>query len=110
MRDMSWPTVAAVLGAIVLISNALEKIIAAFKFAKAPENQQNTRIAELEKAVGKIEGKLSKDKERLDDADVANRVQQEALLALLGHGINGNNLEQMQAAKEHLQNYLINHR
>lgn len=32
----------------------------------------------------------------------------EYLLALLDHGIDGNNIEQMQHAKEELQNHLIN--
>jgi len=48
------------------------------------------------------------DKKRLDSLDEGNRATQRALLALLDHGIDGNNIEQMQHAKEALQNHLIN--
>lgn len=38
----------------------------------------------------------------------ANSATIRALLALLNHGIDGNNIKQMQDAKELLQDYLIN--
>lgn len=104
-----WAFVLAAASALVLICNAAEKVILAAKAAKAPEKAQNDRITKVEKKVEDIESKLKKDEERLGDSENANRVTQEALLALLEHGLNGNNIEQMTKAKEKLQNYLINH-
>jgi hypothetical protein len=47
-------------------------------------------------------------KDRLEAIEEGDRVSQVALLALLDHGLDGNNKEQMQAAKQKLQAHLIN--
>lgn len=104
-----WGWIAAVLAAIVLISNATEKIVQAVKVAKAPNDQQNERLNALESWRKDVDRKLDRDNDRLRDIDSGNRVTQRALLALLDHGIDGNNIKQMQDAKEALQDHLINH-
>ena len=98
----------ALASAIVLLSNAAEKIAKAWQAAKAPNNQQNERLDKLEAWREEVDGKLNHDRERFESLDSGNRVTQRALLALLDHGIDGNNIEQMQHAKEELQNHLIN--
>lgn len=92
---------------IVLISNAFEKIVKAVNAAKKPNAMQDERLHELEEWRKKVDVKLLNDHKRFDDLDSNNRVTQRALLALLGHGLNGNNIEQMQKAKTELQNHLI---
>ena len=104
-----WGWIAAVLAAIVLISNAAEKLVKAYKAAKAPNDQQNDRLNALENWRKEVDRKLNRDNDRLKDIDSGNRVTQRALLALLDHGIDGNNIKQMQDAKEALQDHLINH-
>lgn len=104
-----WGWIAAVLAAIVLISNAAEKIVQAVKAAKAPNDAQNERLNALEEWREEVDRKLVRDNDRLRDIDSGNRVTQRALLALLDHGIDGNNIKQMQDAKEALQDHLINH-
>lgn len=100
--------VLSVASAIVLLSNAAEKIIKAWKTAKAPNDRQNERLDALERWKEEVDSKLANDHERIAAGDAGNRVVQRALLALLDHGIDGNNIEQMQHAKEDLQNHLIN--
>lgn len=102
---------AAVLGAasaFVLLANAVEKFIKAWKAAKAPNDQQNARLDSLEEWRKEVDRKLNSDNDRLGAIDSGNRVTQRALLALLDHGIDGNNIAQMQHAKEELQEHLIN--
>lgn len=103
-----WTAVLAVASAIVLLSNAAEKIAKAVQAAKAPNARQDERITDLEDWRKGVDLKLDSDKKRLDSIDTGNRATQRALLALLDHGIDGNNIEQMQHAKEELQNHLIN--
>lgn len=103
-----WAVILAVASAVVLLSNAIEKIVKAWKAAKAPNDQQNDRLAALEAWKEKVDRRLNTDNDRLQDIDNGNRVTQKALLALLDHGIDGNNIEQMQHAKEELQEHLIN--
>ena len=104
-----WGLIAAVLAAIVLISNAAEKVVRAWKAAKAPNDQQNDRLDALEKWKKEVDQMLKRDNAKLMDIESGNRVTQRALLALLDHGIDGNNIKQMQDAKEALQDHLINH-
>lgn len=106
--ELTWQIILAGASALVLISNAVEKIINAIKAVKAPEKKQDSRIKALEEWKEEVDKKLSDDHDRFDSLDSGNRVTQRALLALLDHGIDGNNIEQMQHAKEDLQNHLIN--
>lgn len=95
-------------GVITTIGSAVEKVAKVVKAAKAPNDRQETRIKDLEDWRKGVDDKLGKDKQRLDTMEAGNRVTQLALLALLDHGIDGNNIDQMQHAKEELQNHLIN--
>ena len=97
----------AIASAIVLLSNAAEKCVNAWRAAKRPNDQQNERLSRLEKWREEVDGKLNNDHERFESLDKGSRVTQRALLALLDHGIDGNNIDQMQHAKEELQNHLI---
>ena len=106
--DTAWAWVLAVASAFVLLSTAAEKIVAAIKAAKAPNNQQNARLDALEEWKRDVDRKLLNDNNHLNAIDEGARVTQRALIALLEHGIDGNNIKQMQAAKTELQNHLIN--
>ena len=98
-----WPTILAVASAIVLLSNAAEKIIKAVKAAKAPENAQNKKISNLEERLKKVENKLENDKKQIADIREGNHVLTKGMFALLEHGINGNNIAQMKAAKNDVE-------
>lgn len=102
-----WTFVLAIASAVVLLSNAIEKIVKAWKAAKAPNVKQDERITALEDWRRTVDGKLDRDNDRLESIEEGNRASQRALLALLDHGIDGNNIKQMQDAKEILQNHLI---
>lgn len=103
-----WAVILAAASAFVLIANAVEKIVKAYKAAKAPNVHQDERLDALEEWRKEVDRKLIADNNRLRDKEEGDRVTQRALLALLDHGIDGNNIKQMQSAKEELQNHLIN--
>lgn len=104
-----WTIILAAASAIVLLSNAAEKIIKAVKVAKAPEERQNAEIEDIKDRLTKVETKLSSDDARIKDAKECNHVLTKGMLALLDHGINGNNVNQMKAARQDVEAYLINH-
>lgn len=106
--EQIWAGIAFIFSAIILTANAFEKIAGAVKAAKAPNVQQNDRLDRLEEWQKEVDKKLSQDVDRFDAIEAGNRVTQRAILALLDHGIDGNNVKQMQDAKEELQNHLIN--
>lgn len=97
----------ALAGAITTLGSAAEKIAKVIRAAKAPNDEQDRRITAAENDIKDIKGFLASDKKRLDSLEDGNRVTQRAILALLGHGIDGNNQKQMQDAKADLEKYLI---
>lgn len=104
-----WTTVLAAASAIVLIANAVEKVVNAVKAAKAPEQRQDKEIVDIKNRLDKFETKLENDKKQIADAKECNHVITKGMLALLEHGINGNNIDQMREARNDVNAYLINH-
>lgn len=103
-----WPLILAAASAIVLLANAAEKIGKAVQVAKAPNAKQDQRLEKVEKHLEEVDHFLAKDKKRLDSLEEGQRATQRALIALLDHGIDGNNIKQMQDAKTELMTNLIN--
>ena len=99
----------ALAGAVSTIGGAVEKIVKVVRAAKAPEQHQNAEIKDIKDRLDKIESKLENDKKQIADAKECNHVLTKGMLALLEHGINGNNIEQMRDAKQGVEAYLINH-
>lgn len=99
----------ALSGAVKTVGDAVEKIIKIFRAAKAPEKAQNAEIEELKTRLDSVERKLENDKKAISDAKECNHVLTKGMLALLEHGINGNNIDQMRDAKNGVEAYLINH-
>lgn len=103
-----WAAVLAAASAVVLLSNAAKAIVQAWKAAKAPNDEQNARISALETWKKEVDRKLNSDKQQLDEIRTGLQAIYQADLALLDHGIDGNNIQQMQEAKALLQQHLIN--
>lgn len=103
-----WTLLLSGASAVVLLWSAVKTVVEIIKAAKAPNDKQNERLEALEAWKKEVDGKLINDNKRLETIADDNRVTQRALLALLNHGIDGNNIKQMQDAKEDLQSHLIN--
>ena len=103
-----WNWVSFGLAAIVLIGNAVEKIGKAIAAARKPNEEQDAAIRNLELRMDSVENKLARDKDRLDAYEDGMRVSQQALLALLDHSLDGNNVKQMEEAKDAIQKHLLN--
>lgn len=90
------------------VGSAMEKIAKARKAAQAPNDKQDERLKELEEWRKEVDRKLNNDNEQLKNIHEGLRASYQAQLALLDHGIDGNNIKQMQDAKVVLQKHLIN--
>jgi CTP synthase (UTP-ammonia lyase) len=97
----------AICAGISCIAVAISWIVKGIKAAKAPDKRQDERIKVLETKTKDYDTYFAKDKTRLDNLETGNRVTQRAILALLAHGIDGNEVEAMKSAKAELQDYLI---
>lgn len=97
----------AAAGAVNTVGAAIEKIVKVWRSAKAPNDEQDRRITALENATTELQREAERIRQRLDESDVDKPILYKSLLALLGHGIDGNNVDEMRSAKQEIQNYLI---
>lgn len=93
-------------GAINTIGSAVEKIVKAKKAINAPNDEQDREIADLKRRVSDLERGQKSEIEEIEDIHECNRITALALIALLDHGLDGNNIKQMNTAKDELNNYL----
>lgn len=103
----------AAAGAINVLGQAMEKIGKFRKAVKAPEQAQDDRLDELTTIVHglldwqkDVNRKLGSDKAQLDEIRNGQCTTFKALLALLDHDLNGNNIKQMQDARDALLEHL----
>ena len=97
----------AIAGGISTICGAANWIVKLVQVMKAPNAEQDKQLADLQEWRKGVDAKLDNDHRRLNRNENSERITQRALLALLAHGIDGNHQEQMEKAKEELQNHLI---
>ena len=104
----------ALAGFINTVGAAIEKIGKAIDAAKAPGEEQNKQIQELqdwrtewEDWRKDVDRKLGSDQSALRAVHDGNQAIFQALIALLDHGIDGNNLKQMEDAKADIIKNLI---
>lgn len=100
--------------AIVTISAAIGVIIKAIDKARAPEAEQNNRLDTIDKRLDNIDATIIKFKEyftnddnRFKAIEKSNKITQTALLALLKHSLNGNDVDALKTAEKSLEEYLI---
>lgn len=96
-----------VCAAISCVGGALAWLAKGANKLKAPERRQDERLTDLEKRVARHDEMLDNDKKRLETIEEGSRVTQRAILALLAHGIDGNDVNALKEAKSELQDYLI---
>lgn len=99
--------VLAICGVIVTLSSAVTVIVSGVDRAKAPEKLQNDRLDLLENEVKRLDSLISKEDTRMVTLEEGNRVTQKAILALLAHGIDGNDIAAMKDAKRDMEEFLI---
>ena len=98
----------AVCGGITCIAAAVAVVANAINKMKAPNRAQDVRLDEHEQWLKKHDAMLDNDNKRLGNLEKSSNLTMKALLALLQHGIDGNDVAGMKRVKEELSEYLIN--
>jgi hypothetical protein len=92
-------------GLILTILNIIDRSSLLKEKAKAPQKEMEIRINALEDKVDRLNTYLTSDNARIENLEEGGRVLLKSLGALLSHGIDGNNVQEMKAAKEELNEY-----
>lgn len=106
--DIISTQIMAVCGLISGVAAVVALIAKGITAAKSPNARQNERLDAIETRLEEHDKLFKRDMTRLNKIDEGNRVTQRAILALLAHGIDGNEVDSMRRAKEDLQDFLIN--
>ena len=91
---------------IVLVASVVTLAITVGKTANKPNKTQNERLDVLEAWKEKVDNRLETGNAHFDSIDESNKITQRALLALMSHAINGNDIAKLQKAKDDLEAYL----
>ena len=102
-----WAIILAICSGITCISGATTVVVMWVKQLKSPEQKQNDRISKLEEDLKELQNKIFGNDSRIELIEQGTRITQKAILALLSHGIDGNDVEAMKQAKKELQEFLI---
>lgn len=97
----------AICSAIVVISGAVHVMINLFYKVSAPTKIQNKRLDNIETRLDEHDLLFKNDLQRFDRLEEGTHVTQRAILALLSHSIDGNEVDELRSAKKELQEYLI---
>ena len=108
-------TTALIIAFLLSAFNLWDRIDSRVGKAREPTKALEGRIAALEKTVNvdlktqfrDYDDFFKNDKGRIEDIEEGNKVTQKALLALLSHARDGNNIEQLAKAETELTQYLI---
>lgn len=95
-------------GAITAAGGAIAVLIKWRDSRAAPDQEQNARLTALEGRMETVEKYLTNDDTRIKEMERGNRVTQKAILALLKHAIDGNEIDGLRQATSELNEYLIN--
>lgn len=99
--------VLAVCSGISVFAVAIGWVIKAINKVKEPGRKLDERLTALEQTTAQHSEYFANDKKKLETMEEGNRVTQRAILALLSHGIDGNDIDALKSAKTELQQYLI---
>lgn len=101
-------------GTIVTISAVVTIIINFVKKLRAPEDKQNEKLKNHEDRIKSLEDQnkiftqyFINDDKRFKAIERSNKITQSAILALLKHSINGQDIESLKKAEKSLEEFLI---
>lgn len=101
-----WAIVIAVCGWVVVIINAIEKVVGAGRALNAPNVEQDRRLAALEARCDKYDRFFDSDKQRISDLEQMLSVLMQAQFALLSHAINGDDIDKLKKVQSDMMDYL----
>jgi len=114
-----WAVVIAAIGLVMTVMNIIDKSITFKERAKKPNEKQDERLAILENDMIYVKGQLkihdgyfTSDKEQISEIKEqmrkSNRIIIQSLQSIIGHAIDGNDIEQLRESKHEIEEYLLN--
>ena len=100
-------SIALLIVMILNIVSIFEKSALLKEKADTPHKEMEKKLEKMQDEIDEINNKLKNDDWRIVRLENGGRVLMRSIGALLTHGIDGNNIEEMKLAREELNEYLI---
>ena len=107
MADITFEKLVALMAVALVLIGTYNTIMTAVKTHREETKRRNAPVNNLEGTVKEHDERLKRDHERLNDLEEANRIQMRALMAMLHHEIDGNEIDGLKKAYSEIQQYLI---
>lgn len=115
LEELTFTDVMFVVAFFVLVIATYNTIMSGIKNMRdekkrraAPVDSLSEKVNENSEKLAKHDKMLHNDKERLDSAEVENRILMRGMMAMLSHEINGNSTDKLQASWSEINDYLVN--
>jgi hypothetical protein len=113
---MDYSMIVAGVAFLVSLLTLWDKVDARKKALNEPTAQLESRVKAIEDRINleysqkflAYDAHFNRDLKRIEAIEEGNKVTQRALLALLNHAIDGNDVEEIRRASKDLNEYLIN--
>lgn len=111
-----WVEITLVIcGGLITIMTLWNMVEQRIKSTKMPTSNLEERVSLIEKKLefeikatfAEYDARFGRDKQKIEAIEEGNRVTQKALLALLKHSIDGNNIDALKKAETDLSEFLI---
>lgn len=110
-----WQVTLAIIGGALVLINFYNAIVQLIKSSKTPTTNLEERVGLIERKLefeikatfAEYDARFGRDKTKIEMIEQGNRVTQKALLALLKHSIDGNNIDALKKAEGDLSEFLI---
>lgn len=110
-----WQVTLAIIGGALVLINFYNAIVQLIKSSKTPTTNLEERVTLIERKLefeikatfAEYDARFGRDKTKIEMIEQGNRVTQKALLALLKHSIDGNNIDALKKAEGDLSEFLI---
>lgn len=105
----------AIFGGIITVLTVWNMVEQRVNKTRQPTTNLEERVSLIERKLEfeikatfvEYDARFGRDKTKIESIEEGNRVTQQALLAILEHSIDGNNVDGLIQAKKDLNNYLI---
>ena len=107
MQNVTFEQLVGLMAVALVLIGAYNTIMSAIKTHREEKKRKDAPVNNLEGQVKEHDERLKRDHERLNDLEEANRIQMRALMAMLHHEIDGNEIDGLKKAYSEIQQFLI---
>lgn len=107
MLEELWNIFQVACAGIITIGGAGAVIVGLYKWAKKPDDDRDDRLKRHDEMLDSDNKRLKELEREQAEMKEAQQVLMKSILALMSHSIDGNHLEELENARNDMQEYLL---